>query len=376
LKIDNVAGWHLIFWEPTLSPHKLALVRALARHPAVASCRYVSDSGLSADRTAQGWQLGNLDDLEVLLAPSHDELRALVGERGETTVHVFSGLRGKRVIVEGLRCAVRHRARFLLLSEPRASEGWQGLARRAQSLATEGALRRYAAGVLAIGRNGPAWFRAAGYARDRIFPFAYFLPDPPAAPRIEARSDLVRIGYLGRLVEAKGIGVVLDSLPLLPPAVRIEIAGHGAEASRVDAAVKAFPGRVAYHGPIPMHSVPAFLDGIDILVQPSRTTDDGWAAVVSEALFAGAMVVASANVGASILLDSPERGQVLLQPDARLLAEAVTRIVSSPHLAPAERLSRRAWAHERLTGEAGAAYLVAILAHLFDGASRPPPYYA
>lgn len=371
-----MSGWHLIFWEPSVSPHKLDLVRALSQHPAIASCRYVSDRGLSADRIEQGWQLSTLDDLTIITTPSSDEISALVAESGENAIHLFSGLRGPRVIVEGLHHAMRHRARFLLLSEPRASEGWRGVARWVHSWLSERELRRHTAGVLAIGRNGPAWFRRTGYRQEQIFPFAYFLPEVPHHPIDETSSDLVRVGYLGRLVGSKGIGLLLDAAPLLPPNMRIEIAGHGVEAARVKEAAAASKGLIAYHGAIAMETVPAFLNCIDILVQPSLTTDDGWAAVISEALLAGDMVVASAKAGASILLDSPDRGHVIHNFDARSLADTLIEIGNGQHLTPANRAIRRAWAHKRLTGEAGADYLVAIIAHLFAGAARPSPYYA
>jgi hypothetical protein len=68
-----------------------------------------------------------------------------------------------------------HGRPFGVMSGPRLSEGLKGWTRFAQL--TEGAMRRNADFIFVIGRNGPSWFRAVGYRSDRIFPFAYFLPD-------------------------------------------------------------------------------------------------------------------------------------------------------------------------------------------------------
>ena len=368
-------GRELVFWEPSVSPHKLALVRALQRHPTVSRVRYVADRDISADRLAQGWQVGSTGDVPLNLSPSSAEIEAIFEGGGSRTIHLFSGLRHFRVLVEGLQAAHRYRARFLILHEPRASEGWRGLVRLAESWATEGPLRRNASAVLAIGRNGPAWFHLAGYPLDRIFPFGYFLPPPPLVEPRPRQGELIRLAYLGRITEPKGIMLLLEALPLLHSNVRVEVAGHGPKAQRVKAAAAAHPGRLTYHGPLPMDAVPQFLRGADILVQPSLTTDDGWAAVVSEALLAGVAVIATSKVGASILLDEPDRGRIMARPDARLLADAVAEIASGPLLGPSARIARRDWARARLTDEAGADYLIRILAHLFDGASRPDAFY-
>ncbi len=375
--MTRLAGWRIHFWEPTLSPHKLALFRALATDPRVLSCTYVSQQGLSAERRAQGWAVDGLDGLDIRVAPDAAEIDTLMaGAAGRDAVHLFSGIHAPPLVAVGIAAALRHGARFGLMSEPRASEGARGVVRLAHSWASEGQLRRQAAFVLAIGRGGPPWFRRAGYSSDRIFPFAYFVQGPALFAAPTRADNRVRLGYLGRLVEAKGIRLLLDALPLLPPAVDVIVAGHGAEAPRVEAAAAASHGRLRFAGALPMAKVPAFLAGLDLLVQPSLTSDDGWGAVVSEALLAGTAAIATAKVGASILLDTAGRGAVMARPDPRLLADAVSAQIAAARFDAPHRAARQAWAESRLTGDAGAAHLLAIFAHLFAGAPRPPPFYA
>ena len=366
--------WNIIFWEPSVSPHKLALFRALAQSPRTGRCIYVAQEPFPEGRAGQGWELDDRHDLDIRVAPTDDDIADLIDTDRDDTIHLFSGIHWVPCIVAGLDRAIRSGARFGLMVEPRASEGWRGLARLAHSWLTERRIRTHAAFVLAIGRHGPSWFRRTGYRADRIFPFAYFLPHRPAAPAAPS-ADRLRLGYLGRLTQAKGISLVLDLPPHLtmPACLRIAGAGDAADAVRALAGSRS---DVAFDGAVPMSEVPAFLAAIDILLVPSLTTDDGWAAVVSEALMAGCAVVASERAGASILLDDPARGRVLTTFDSAALAEAVAAVVTATRFDAAAREARARWAARHLTGEAGAAMLFAILDHVVDAGPRPSPFYA
>lgn len=353
----------IVFWEPSISPHKLPLYRALVALGF--DCTYVTQDGLAAGRAALGWSLGETAALDLRVLPDAAAVSALIADRRAESVHLFSGLRHVPVIVAGLAEAIRTGATFGLMSEPRAREGWRGAMRLAQSWFTERALRRHARFVLAIGRNGPPWFRAVGYPPARIFPFAYYVDAPPP---LAAPVGPTTIAYLGRLEPEKGIDLFLAAAARLDPAWRVTVAGHGSAEARVRA-----DRRVQFAGALPMAAVPGFLGEADVLVQPSLTTDDGWGAVIGEALLAGAAAVASDRAGASILLDAPERGRVIrrLHPDA--LAAAI-REVAAAGRDPALRRRRAAWARGCLTGEAGAARLVAILEHVLGGAPPPPAF--
>lgn len=361
-------------WEPTVSPHKLDLYRALRRHAAVGEVIYVAQEGLFEERVQQGWQLGGLDDVTCVTAPTAEDVRRMVRESPPDAIHLFSGIHWVPCIVEGLRAVISAGRRFGLMSEPRVLEGPKGLARLAHSWVSEGAVRRQAGFVLAIGRHGPSWFRLAGYRR--IFPFAYFLPDQSTGRRVEERpADApVRLTYLGRLARPKGVHLFLEALSHIRVPVAVTVAGGGDDAGLVEAFCRAQPGRIDYCGVIPMTEVPDLLARTDILMQPSITRDDGWAAVVSEALMAGAAVIATEQVGASICLDDRRRGVVVRRADAAHLARAVDDFVAGGGLEPAHRSYRAAWAVAHLTGAMGARTLVAILEHIYSGGPPPPSY--
>ena len=110
-----------------------------------------------------------------------------------------------------------------------------------------------------------------------------------------------------------------------------------------------------------------------MLVQPSLTSDDGWGAVIGEALLAGAAAVASDRAGASILLDAPARGRVVSRLRADAVAAAI-RAVAASGRDPDARAVRAAWSRTCLTGAAGAERLLAILDHVLAGAPPPPAF--
>jgi glycosyltransferase involved in cell wall biosynthesis len=120
-----------------------------------------------------------------------------------------------------------------------------------------------------------------------------------------------------------------------------------------------------------MAEVPTFLSKTDILVLPSITMDDGWGAVVSEAMMAGTAVVSSYKVGASMCLADEVRGTVVRRLTGGEIAAATDRIITKGLCAEPYRKIRSQWADEHLTQRIGADYLVKIFDHLFNGLPRP-----
>jgi len=124
-----------------------------------------------------------------------------------------------------------------------------------------------------------------------------------------------------------------------------------------------------------MKDVPEYLRSMDILVLPSITTDDGWGAVVSEALLVGTAVVTTQKVGASVCIDDDTRGRVMKQLTPFALAAEIDWLIKNNRLTGKYRELRQGWASSRLTGEAGAKHLMEIFAHLYAGAPRPAAFF-
>lgn len=368
-------AWELFFWEPTLSPHRTGLLQALARRSDVQSVTMVAHADISAARKAQGWSTPTLDCGEIHVGLPGDSVQEIIRTSSPASVHMINGMRGSETIKSALAAAAKYRKRYGITSEPRVREGASGLVRYLQSVLTEQQIIRTSDFVMGIGAHGPSWFKNVGYRTNTIFPFAYFVDRIVTDNSPRASSD-INVVYLGRLDKEKAIDTFLDAIPLLRRNVKVTVAGHGPLLSKVYEAVAKSNGRAEYIGVLPMSEVPAFLSKADVIVVPSRSTNDGWGVVVTEALMSGAAVVASRKVGASVLLNNPDRGRCIPPNDPRAIAAAVDAIIEADELSTRARAARSAWANEALSSEGGAEYLLAILHHLYRGGDRPPPFYA
>ena len=373
-----MARYNLVFWEPTVSPHKVPLFKALAALDAVNSVHQVSDTLLPPERAAMGWSVESDLSIMTTIAPSDDQVAEIVAEDRGRTVHLFSGLRWVPTIVKGLREVRKQRAQFGILSEPRVWDGPLGLARLAQSWLTEGWIRRHCHVVLGIGAHGPRWFRMAGYPVDRIFPFAYFLACHERHPQASlGAGGIPTLGYLGRLVESKGFGVFLDSLSLLKDRWSVVIAGTGNLEPKIASVIENLRNKhdITFRGVIPIQTVPQFLATVDLLAVPSLNRDDGWGGVVGEALFSGAAVAVSPLVGASVCVRSSAMGDVLPKATAEALAVSAGSIRRRSIFGMDDRAARSDWARSHISAEAGARYLVDVLDYLRTQGPRPRPFF-
>jgi glycosyltransferase involved in cell wall biosynthesis len=364
--------YHVYLWEPETSPHKLPLFRELLVHDRISTATYIAQGDLNEHRRLEGWQTELGEDVPVVIAPTPAQIESIVANSPVDSIHIFSGMRWVPCIVNGLRAVISYQRRFGILHEPRVFEGVRGLARLSHSWLTERPLRRHASFILAVGAHGPGWFRMSGYRAERIFPFAYFLSNRPCSPASFqiTRGSAPIISFLGRLEKSKGIHLFLDALDKVRSVASFYVAGHGTQASLVENAERGH-GCFHYLRAIKMAEVPYFLSKTDVLVLPSITMDDGWGAVISEALMAGAAVVSSDKVGASMCLADEVRGAVVRELTGAAVAAAVDGIIRNGLCATPFREIRSQWADEHLTERVGVEYLLKILDHVFHGQARP-----
>ncbi len=229
--------------------------------------------------------------------------------------------------------------------------------RRWSRAAKRRALRRIAR-VIALTVSDAVYLRdrfRVEEARIRVIPNGVD-PDPDLPPRSEARRRLgiaegvPVLGYVGEIVEKKG-------LPELVEAVRLLAVRRGPRADRDDLAVPVAvlagegPFRadleriVAHHSlagrvllPGPLRPPDALYAACDIFVFPSR--GEAMPLALLEAMAAGLPVVATAVGGIPEAVRPGREGWVTPVRDPRALCEAIGRLIGDP--SARERMGRSA----------------------------------
>lgn len=367
----------IVFWQ-TQSAHTEDMIRTLSEiYPdtEVISCAPPGPDGQRRLWDWSSYRPGRVREIRTVDASQQN----LISSRHRGTVHIVSGTGRAPLARSALTVMRRERVAPIILSEPRAFEGVRGIARYAHSVLTEAWLRRHALAVLAVGMNGPSWFRRVGYAPERIFDFAYFVRPlselSETLGRIEHRLDArFEVGYVGRFVSMKGVCDLLEALEFLEFECRLTLVGAGPLDDQLRLKAVQSPQTVRVLGRVAHTDLGSVVGGWDCSVLPSRTMDDGWGVAVSEALMEGVPAVATRQVGSSILLRSGD-GSVARARAPVSLAGALTDVRRRRLHREALRGQRAIRARQALDHVAGAEYLGRLLQHLLLGGPRPSPYH-
>ena len=136
-------------------------------------------------------------------------------------------------------------------------------------------------------------------------------------PAVQRQTGSVRFGFVGRLVDLKGLDILLDALAALDPALdtSLEILGDGAERPALEAQARrlGIERRVRFHGFVPHEMVAERMRDLAALVLPSLRECGG--AVVLEAMAIGLPVIATRWGGPADYLD--ESCGILIDPTSR-----------------------------------------------------------
>lgn len=113
-------------------------------------------------------------------------------------------------------------------------------------------------------------------------------------------SNVFVAAYIGRLVEGKGVDVLIDALAGMPAHVRCVIVGHGPEARRLQerAARLGVAQRVEFRDAVPHEAVASLLPTFDAVVLPSRSMPqwrEQFGRILVEAMACGVPVIGSTS---------------------------------------------------------------------------------
>lgn len=181
----------------------------------------------------------------------------------------------------------------------------------------------------------------AGGVPVRVIPYTTSVP--PAAPgsRRPSPDGALRILFVGRLVERKGVTHLVEAVKRLPSDVvgRLEIVGDGPERPGLATQIErdGLDRRVALRGRLSDAELRAAYESADALVLPSvvdaRSDTEGLGVVLLEAMSYGVPVIASALGGIPDIVRDGETGLLVPAADPEALAAALRRVAREPGLA-------------------------------------------
>ena len=174
-----------------------------------------------------------------------------------------------------------------------------------------------------------------------IIPYTVALP--PSPPRTRARGGDFRVLFVGRLVERKGVHVLLRALARLPDdsPVRLVVCGDGPERPRLEALARELgvAGRVELAGRVDDERLRREYAEADAFVLPAivdaRGDTEGLGVVLLEAMNSRVPVVASDAGGITDIVEHERTGLLVPPGDEGALATALARLARDPALARA-----------------------------------------
>lgn len=166
--------------------------------------------------------------------------------------------------------------------------------------------------------------------------------------RLAIHGNTKLIGFVGRVVAEKGLGYLLQAIPLLQKRLDdflILIAGEytdvagGSVKKEVDRLVEQFPGRVRFLGHLKFADLVAFYNLIDVLVLPSVDPLEAFGMVQVEAMLCGTPVIATDMPGVREVVRKTGFGRLVKIRDPEDIADKIVELLNAPMVCSPDRLA-------------------------------------
>jgi glycosyltransferase involved in cell wall biosynthesis len=196
--------------------------------------------------------------------------------------------------------------------------------------------------MLTISEYNRAYLESIGVAPDKLAVLRCGVSFQTGLPGSEPRiADVYRIGTLGRLVEKKGVDVLIKAIALLkerPFRVELAIAGDGPLRAELEHLVASLGlnGTLHFEGNMPHDQVRTWMQGLDLFVlasKPDTNGDmDGIPVVLMEAMSQSIPVISTRLSGIPELILDGQTGLLANPGDPSDLAEQIDRLLAAPEL--------------------------------------------
>ncbi|MDP3010249.1 MAG: glycosyltransferase [Methylococcales bacterium] len=331
---------NIISWHPVLTDHQSYTLEAL-QHAAEATLTVYVAKMEDPARQAQGWVNVHSASLAPQLIPQTGWFTFIIQQlkTHKETVHFFGSPFEQPKLIITLLLAIAMGRRVFLISEPYSpvATGYQHdkhtFITRVKTIlrpllyAVYGAmLRRRIAGVFAISPLAVSQYQRIGIAKEKIFPFGYFVPRTNCLHSTPPIAATLKLIFIGTLIARKGLDILINAVSKVNAnSVRVTLDVYGSgDAGQFDFD----SSTIRYCGLLPFGQAQTVIADYDALVLPSRY--DGWGVVVNEALMAGVPIICSDCVGAGAVLEKWQCGVIFASEDVADLASKLNILVSTP----------------------------------------------
>ena len=163
-------------------------------------------------------------------------------------------------------------------------------------------IERLRAGGVAAGDSEDSFARdelATADALERLLADRRTPHVPPMEDRAPVGGEGALVAFVGKLIAAKGVGLLLDAWPLVLrrcPGARLAVIGFGSEGERFQAQAAPLGDRVIFTGRLDHDELCHVLPLCEALVVPS-TFPEAFGMVAAEAAACGAMPISAAHSG-------------------------------------------------------------------------------
>jgi len=369
-----------IFWQNIHSHLQSSFLSTLSEHSNT-EVVLVTENGISEHRKNMGWSMPDMDGVEKnIAAPKKDWLPLLEKYNGENNVHVLSGFGSCNLVKFAGSWVAKNNCNFGVMAEiPNTySRVLPGMRKRLISF-RDMARRLFRWKnmdfILAMGQIGENWYHHVGYPGNRVYPFAYFLNSNIYQQKISNENNkqlIYKISFAGQLIKRKGVDALLNALANFDHGNwELNIIGDGPERKNLEnqATHLKIDSNIRWYGSIENTQVRELMQQSHLFVLPSL--DDGWGAVVNEALMAGVPVIATSVSGSSVVVQSSGYGEVVNAGNELELYTAIERMREKYYFNDDRlRLEIQDWS-QCIQGESGAAYFLSIMADVYGDGGRP-----
>ena len=362
---------NIIFWLEYPLFHISPLIKQLSLHPQIKVIA-IFEKKTPGWRLDMGFNYPDFGNAEIISQPNKLEREQIVSNYSTIdSVHIFHGLRSNKENFKCFRKLIKSDCTIGLYFEAlKINRNLKGLLQTLYYKNLFFTKRKYIDFILALGDLGKKQFIKLGMPKEKVFSFNYFIAsdylDESNILNQTSKKDLIRLIYVGRLIDLKNVSLLLESFKevcQIYDNLTLTIVGDGTLKSSLKQYVNSnsLTKKVQFIDYISNSDLKDTFTNHDIHILPSKF--DGWGAVAVEAISRGLFLILSDKCGSATIIKDHQHGIVFKSGSRKSLTKALIKAIDNEkvYLNHNSRAYRRDYAYSNLTASAGERMLFRIL---------------